>query len=119
MRRTRQGRPEALVSRATLFASFPVVNILKQSTAFSVTDMSTCTIKPTQILAHDLPVSSNILWTLLIQRMQQKQHPDEVKATCVSIAEISSKLTAVFYFTESRGCCVRGERERERSVEGQ
>ena len=33
--------------------------------------------------------------------MQQKQYPDEVKAECVSIAEISSNLTAVLYFTES------------------
>ena len=44
IRRTRHGRPEALVSRATLLASFPVVRILRQSTAFSMTDMSTCTI---------------------------------------------------------------------------
>ena len=42
MRRTRQGRPEALVSNATLLASLPVVKIRKQSTAFSMTDISTC-----------------------------------------------------------------------------
>ncbi len=42
MRRTRQGRPEALVSRATLLASLPVVKIRRQSTAFSMTEISTC-----------------------------------------------------------------------------
>lgn len=42
MRRTKEGKPEALVSRATLLASLAVVRMRKQSTAFSVTDTSTC-----------------------------------------------------------------------------
>ena len=42
MRRTRQGSPEALVSRATLLASLAVVKIFRQSTAFSITEASTC-----------------------------------------------------------------------------
>ena len=94
MRRTRQGRPEALVSRATLFASFPVVNILKQSTAFSVTDMSTCTTKTNRVLAHHQPAFANTGQVVDTPQMAQapEDDPDEVEAGNVSTAKVPSNF---------------------------
>ena len=63
MRRTRQGRPEALVSKATLLASLPVVKIRRQSTAFSMTDVSTCNASYNSIIVPGYSVYSVIMYT--------------------------------------------------------
>lgn len=87
MRRTKHGKPEALVSRATLLASLPVVRMRKQSTAFSVTDWSTCRYNHTSALlesskagASSLQPSSLVLTDGPADTETHQQHHDMTEA---------------------------------------